>query len=176
MVLLVLLFALASCATTEKVETVVEEPVVETLAEPVAAKAVVEEVAAKPAIEVVEKEHKPLAIWQASNLELTKDGKPVYIPKKYLNPVFVEIFEHEYVKLVMGKFRIAAIYELNGTELKVTPVYYENVNNELLEFFENLGIKLPIDYYFTGELNDDVGVLNAEALGYDLSVTWVQVM
>ncbi len=201
LVLTVLLFVLGSCATTVETavvepvaEVVVEEPATETpaesvVAEPVAAEAVVEEVVETPAepvaVEpvakvVVEEEPEPIEIWKALNLDLTQNGKPVYLPEEYLNySVFVGIFENEYAELVVlgTDFKIAAIYEFTESGLVVSPVYYENVPDELRDVFLSLDVKLPVDYYFTGELLEDgTAVMEAEALEYKLSVAWAQVM
>ena len=180
--LLVLILA-ASCATAPapaEPEPAPEPPAPEPAPEPEPAPA---EPAPTPPPVTAPEEPAPAVIpasWEAIDVRATRNGRPFQIPDEYLGyRVIGRIGERDLtIETPELGFKVLAVYELLPNGLyRVTPTRYENVPIGLQELAmlaeQEIGGPLPDDYYFDVELQDRTAIVEAEALGFSATSTWI---
>ena len=120
------------------------------------------------------------ATWEAVDVRATYDGRPFPIPEEYLGyRVTGTIGERDLtIEVPELDFRILARYELMPNGLyRVTPTRYENVPIGLQELAmaaeQEIGGPLPNDYYFEVDLRGRHAIVEAEALGFSATSTWM---
>lgn len=175
-VLLVLLagaaWMLSSCATAP------EKPEAAKPAAPAPAPAPEE---AKPEPVAPPAEAAPIAVWQATDIAVTKDGGSVDLPRELTSyPVMVRVLDDTNLELVVGagaEFSIPSTYTLTERSLVIRPKDYKNPPQVLIDTLSAMGVRrLPEAYYFTiSTMADGKGVLEAAALGYEMRATWTQI-
>jgi len=121
----------------------------------------------------------PVSVWQATGVTVTKDGDTVDLPPEFTSyPVTARFLDDSHLELSVGEvgFAIPSTYSLDGDNLAISPVDYENPPQLLIDTMSDMGItELPQTYYFTiSEAADGSGILEADAMGYHMVATWTQ--
>ncbi len=120
--------------------------------------------------------------WEAVDVEARLNGRPYRIPDEYLGYRVIGTFGERDLTIEVPEldFRIYAVYDLlpNGLH-RVSVTGYENVPPGIQELAmlaeQEIGGPLPDDYYFEVELRDRQAIVEADALGFSASSTWVPV-
>jgi hypothetical protein len=130
---------------------------------------------AKPAPAPAPAQVGPLAVWQATGVVVTKDGKAMALPKELTSyPVYMRVLDAKNLELVVGgtSFAVPSTYTLTAKSLTINPKDYKNPPKVVIDTLGAMGIKqLPASYYFTYTVAaDGTGVLEATAVGYKMTV------